>query len=118
MTEHMGKRAKPKPPTRAARRVRTILIWTAVVSVAAAFIYVVSENSGVPYDDRAIAVVDFSSLDSTKKKAALQSANRARCNCTCGMQLAQCVATDSTCPVRTENIERIKTIVRQAVSSS
>jgi hypothetical protein len=30
------------------------------------------------------------------------------------MQLAQCVATDSTCPIRNENIERIKTMVREA----
>ena len=73
------------------------------------------ENAGVPYDDRAIAVVDFSSLDSKAKKNVLQAANRARCACTCGLQLAQCVATDSTCPIRNENIERIKTMVRQAM---
>ena len=27
---------------------------------------------------------------------------------------AQCVATDSTCPVRTDNIDKIKTMVAQA----
>ena len=112
----MGKRqrAAAKPRSRVPKRLRRVLVWTAVLSVAAALIYIVSENAGVPYDDRAIAVVDFSSLDAGAKKTALQAANRARCTCTCGMQLAQCVATDSTCPIRTENIERIKTMVRQA----
>jgi hypothetical protein len=112
------KRPKPKPPSRTTRQLKKVLIWAAALSLLAAFIYVVSENSGVPYDERAIAVVDFSSLDSKAKKTALQAANRARCSCTCGMQLAQCVATDSTCPVRTENIEKIKTMVRQAMPRS
>ena len=111
----MGKRPKPQPRSRAARQLRKIAIWVGALSLTASFIYIVSENSGVPYDDRAIAVVDFSSLDSKAKKAALQAANRARCACACGLQLAQCVATDSTCPIRNENIERIKTIVRQAM---
>jgi hypothetical protein len=30
------------------------------------------------------------------------------------MTLAQCVATDSTCPVREGNIDRIRTMVRDA----
>ena len=111
----MGKRPKPQPRSRAARKLRTVAIWVGALALTAAFIYIVSENAGVPYDDRAIAVVDFSSLDSKAKKAALQAANRARCACTCGLQLAQCVATDSSCPIRNENIERIKTMVRQAM---
>jgi hypothetical protein len=111
----MGKRQRAaKSRSRVPKPLRKVLVWAAVLSLAAGFIYVVSENAGVPYDERAIAVVDFSSLDATAKKTALQAANRARCTCTCGMQLAQCVATDSTCPIRTENIERIKTMVRQA----
>jgi hypothetical protein len=114
----MSKRSKPKPQSRTARQLRKIVIWVGALSLAAGFIYIVSEGSGVPYDDRAIAVVDFSSLDSKAKKTALQAANRARCACTCGMQLAQCVATDSTCPLRTENIDKIKTMVRQAMPRS
>jgi hypothetical protein len=110
----MSKRSKPQPKSRTARQLKKIAIWVGALSVAAAFIYVLSENAGVPYDERAIAVIDFSSLDSSAKKTALQAANRARCPCTCNMQLAQCVATDSTCPLRTENIEKIKTMVRQA----
>ena len=114
----MSKRPKPKPRSRTARQLKTILIWIGALSVAGALVYVISENSGVPYDERAIAVVDFSSLGSTAKKTVLQAANRARCACTCGLQLAQCVATDSTCPIRTENIEKIKTMVRLAMPRS
>ena len=114
----MSKRPKSKPRSRTTRPLKTILIWIGALSLVAAFFYVVSENSGVPYDERAIAVVDFSSLDSKAKKTTLQAANRARCACTCGMQLAQCVATDSTCPIRTENIDKIKTMVRQAMPRS
>jgi hypothetical protein len=113
----MGKRqraAAAKSHSRIPKPLKKALVWGAVLALAAGFLYVAAENSGVPYDERAIAVVDFSSLDAKAKKTALQAANRARCTCTCGMQLAQCVATDSTCPVRAENIERIKTIVREA----
>jgi hypothetical protein len=33
------------------------------------------------------------------------------------MNLAQCVATDMTCPVRERNIEAIRTMVREAGAS-
>ncbi len=46
------------------------------------------------------AQIDFSGLDAKQKRGALEAANAARCNCGCGMTLAQCVATDSTCPIR------------------
>jgi len=73
-----------------------------------------SEISGVAYNERAIKVVDFSSLTSAQKHTALVAANNARCTCGCGMGLAQCVATDSTCPIREPNIEKIRTMVRDA----
>jgi hypothetical protein len=114
----MGKRQRAHKQSRGTKQLKKVLVWVAVLSIAAGFIYVVAENSGVPYDERAIAVVDFSSLDAKAKKTALQAANRARCACTCGLQLAQCVATDSTCPIRNENIERIKTMVREARGQS
>jgi hypothetical protein len=113
----MGKRQRAAKPRGRAKQVKKIVVWAAAISLAAAFIYLLGENAGVPYDERAIAVVDFSSLDSKARKAALQAANRARCTCGCGMQLAQCVATDSTCPIRTDNIEKIKTMVRQAAGT-
>lgn len=68
--------------------------------------------SGVAYTDADIRVVDFSLLTSKEKRSALQAANRARCVCGCGMNLAQCVATDSTCPLRDRNIQSIRTIVQ------
>jgi hypothetical protein len=71
-------------------------------------------SSGVPYDETSIRVVDFSSLTSAQKLSALQAANRSRCPCGCGMNVAQCLATDSTCPLREENIQKVRTMVRDA----
>lgn len=76
--------------------------------------YGLSTMSGVPYDEKAIGVVDFSGLTASQKKEALQAANRSRCPCGCGMNTAQCVATDSTCPLREDNIKKIRTMVREA----
>jgi hypothetical protein len=82
--------------------------------VGALLIYVLVQNAGVPYDEDDIAVVNFSDLDASEKRSALQAANRARCTCGCGMTLAQCVATDMTCPVRDRNIDEIRGMVRAA----
>jgi hypothetical protein len=76
--------------------------------------YGVSQYGGIAYGEDAIRVVNFSDLKAADKRRALREANQARCTCGCGMTLAQCVATDSTCPVRENNIERIKTMVRAA----
>jgi len=51
------------------------------------------------------------------ERTALEAANTARCTCGCGMTLAQCVSTDMTCPVREGNIEKIKTMVRDAMAT-
>ena len=113
----MGKRQraqKAQKQSRGSKQLKKLAVWAAVIALAAGFVYVVVENSGVPYDEHAIAVVDFSSLDARQKRSALEAANQARCTCGCGMTLAQCVATDSTCPVREGNIDRIKVMVRQA----
>ena len=91
--------------------------WSAGLAVVAAIIYGISNTSGVAFDDEDIGVVNFSNLTQSEKRTALQAANRARCGCGCGMTLAQCVATDSTCPIREPNIERIKTMVRDADQS-
>ena len=79
--------------------------------------YGVSQMSNIAYGDAEIKVIDFSGLDTTQKRAALEAANAARCTCGCGMTLAQCVATDSTCPVREDNIAQIRKIVDQASRS-
>jgi len=77
-------------------------------------VYAASQMGGVAYGERELFVVNFSDLTSSGKRTALKAANLARCTCGCGMTLAQCVATDSTCPVREGNIERIKTMVKDA----
>ena len=96
-----------------ARQSRKALTWIAAALVLGLVVYAFFQMSGVRYTDRDITVVDFSALNSSQKRAALQAANQARCPCGCGMTLAQCVVTDSTCPLRTKNIERIKAMVRE-----
>ena len=76
--------------------------------------YLIAQSSGVAYGEDDIGVVNFSELAPTEKRTALEAANSARCTCGCGMTLAQCVATDMTCPVREDNIQRIRTMVREA----
>jgi hypothetical protein len=88
--------------------------WTIGLALAAGVVYVVSQSAGVPFDERAIGVVNFSDLSPKGKKAALKAANDARCSCGCGLGLAECVSTDKTCPIRESNIERIRTMVRDA----
>ena len=88
--------------------------WIVTAGAVALVVYGVSQMSSIAYTDRDIVVVDFSMLSPKEKSNALDAANRARCTCTCGMTLAQCVATDSTCPVRNDNIGKIKRMVEEA----
>ena len=81
---------------------------------SAAIGYGLSQMSNIAYGEAEIKVVDFSGLDATQKRHALEAANAARCTCGCGMTLAQCVATDSTCPIREDNIDKLKAIVSDA----
>jgi len=111
MTKKSGRqqpRAKKPSP------VVTALKWVTGLTVVGLIFYGLSQTSGVAYDEEDIAVVDFSRLSDEERVDTLQQANRARCVCGCGMNLAQCVATDMTCPVRERNIERIRTMVRLA----
>jgi hypothetical protein len=105
------RRRRPSPLTR-------ILRWTLGLGLVALAIYGISQYSGVPWDEDDIRVVDFSSLSPSAKRTALRRANSARCTCGCGMNMAQCVATDATCPIRDKNIEAIRTMVREASASS
>ena len=102
---------------RAAAQRSRIVRWLVGLSAIAIIGYGLSQMSNIAYDDQDIAVVDFSNLSSKQKRTALEAANSARCNCGCAMTLAQCVATDSTCPVRESNIGRVKTLVQQAKGS-
>jgi hypothetical protein len=88
--------------------------WTIGLALAAGVVYAVSQYSGVPYDERAIGVVNFSDLSPKGRRTALKAANDARCSCGCGLGLAECVSTDKTCPIREGNIERIRAMVRNA----
>jgi hypothetical protein len=88
--------------------------WIAVCAVIGLIAYGVSQMSNIAYGDAEIKVVDFSGLDAKQKRSALEAANAARCTCGCGMTLAQCVATDSTCPIRDSNVGRIRAMVNDA----
>ena len=99
---------------RAAARRGQLVKWIVGLSVVALVGYGLSQMSNIAYDDGDLAVVDFQDLSASEKRTALEAANSARCTCGCGMTLAQCVATDSTCPVREGNIGRIRTMVQQA----
>jgi hypothetical protein len=103
---------KPRPKKSAGRS--RLLRWIVVAGVLGAAGYGVSQMSTIAYGEAEIKVIDFSGLDAKQKHSALEAANAARCTCGCGMTLAQCVATDSTCPVREDNIAQIRHIVDQA----
>jgi hypothetical protein len=87
------------------------------IGVGALAVYGVSHMSNIAYGERELAMIDFSDLSPTQKRATLEEANEARCTCGCGITMAQCVATDSTCPVRTDHIDRIKGMVARARTS-
>jgi len=92
------------------------LTIVAVLVVIAAAGWGLSQMSGVAFDEDDIKVVNFQGLSSKQKQAALEEANAARCTCGCGLGLAQCVSTDPNCPIRDSNIDRIKGMVRTAMS--
>jgi hypothetical protein len=108
----MGQSKQPKTRRPAGRSRRTT--WIVAAAVVGAIGYGVSQMSNIAYGEAEIKVVDFSGLDAKQKRGALEAANAARCACGCGMTLAQCVATDSTCPIRESNVERIKGMVNEA----
>ena len=108
----MGQSKKPKP-RRPVRRSKFVT-WIAAAAIVGAIGYGVSQMSNIAYGETEIKVIDFSGLDAKQKRGALEAANAARCNCGCGMTLAQCVATDSTCPIRQTNVDKIKRMVDDA----
>ena len=115
----MGQSKAPgrKQRSRASSGTPAIVKWVVAAVVVGLAGYGLSQMSNIAYGAAEIKVIDFSGLDAKQKQGALEAANAARCTCGCGMTLAQCVATDSTCPVREGNIDRIKTIVNDAQRS-
>ena len=99
---------------RAARRSSRLLTWTVVIGAVALVVYGVSQMSSIAYGERELAMIDFSDLSPAQKRAALEEANEARCTCGCGMTLAQCVVTGSTCPMRGDHIDRIRGMVSRS----
>ena len=108
----MGQAKKARPRKAAGRS--KLVKWIVTAAVVGAIGYGVSQMSNIAYGESEIKVVDFSGLDAKQKRGALEAANAARCTCGCGMTLAQCVATDSTCPIREGNVEKIKNLVNEA----
>jgi SEC-C motif-containing protein len=110
--------SKDQARSRFARQAKKGLVWIAGLLVVAAIFYGLSQTSGFAYDEDDLLAIDFSLLNETGKDTALRAANTARCTCGCGLGLAQCVVTDTTCPIRTDNIEKIKVMVQEAKISS
>jgi hypothetical protein len=115
--------AKPKANAgrgaraRAMKRVKSAAIWLLVLAGIGGVIYALANTSAIVYGERQLAVIDFTSLNEDQKHATLVEANGRRCTCGCGMTLAQCVSTDMTCPIRTDNITTIRAMVQKALSS-
>jgi len=95
-------------------RIKKTAIWIAVLAGMGGLFYGLATTSGVRFDENDLAIVDFGGLNPSQKRTALQAANAARCTCGCGLGLAECVATDSSCPIRTGNIDKIKKMVEDA----
>lgn len=110
----MKKRPGNQRRRKSSSAVVRLLKWSVAIAVVALIGYGLSQSSGVAYTDRDIAVVSFADLTADEKQTALEEANRARCTCGCGMNLAQCVSTDMTCPLRDGNIQRIRGMVQAA----
>ena len=119
----MSRVANPKPKhrhgarARKLRRLKSAAIWTVALLGIGGLFYGLANTTNLAYTERHLPAIDFTSLSAPQKRAALTEANAGRCNCGCGMTLAQCVATDMTCPVRTDNISKIRAMVQKALSS-
>ena len=111
-----GKAAQGVARRKARLRAR-IINWSIGLAVLGGLGYFIANTSNIAYDENDITAVRFDALDGNQKRTALEAANTARCTCGCGMTLAQCVSTDMTCPVRDGNIEKIKTMVREAMAT-
>ena len=99
------------------RRIKSAAITICVLAAVGGVIYGLARSAGIAYNERDLPAIDFTALTPDQKRAALVEANADRCTCGCGMALAQCVATDMTCPIRTGNITKIRGIVQKALNS-
>ena len=111
------KKVKARPRRKSSPFQTRAVQWAIVLAVAGLAIYGFSQMSSIVYTEANLRAIDFSSLSAKQRRNALETAHQARCTCGCGMNLAQCVATDMTCPVRERNIESIRAMVRNASRS-
>ena len=115
-------KAKAKPNvkrharSKLVRRLKSAAIWLLVLGGIGGALYGLVNSSGVAYGERQLVAIDFSSLSEEQKHAALVEANQGRCDCGCGMGLAQCVSTDRSCPIRQGNIAKIRGMVQKALT--
>lgn len=98
------------------RRVKSVVITVGILAALGGLIYGLSTSANIAYNERDLTDIDFTSLNAEQKRAALVEANADRCTCGCGMALAQCVATDMTCPIRSGNITKIRGMVQKALN--
>ena len=110
-------RPKHGARNRLLRRLKSAAITLGVLAVIGGILYALAISPSIAYNERDLPDVDFTSLNAEQKRAALIEANADRCTCGCGMALAQCVATDMTCPVRSGNITKIRGMVQKALNS-
>ena len=104
-----------KRRARLVKQAKRLITWIAVVGVLVLLVYGISQKGpSIAFTDRDLRMINFSGLNLDEKEKVLVAANRAACICGCGMNLAQCVATDSTCPIRSSNIQRIANMVEDA----
>lgn len=112
-------KAKPRHGARQRmiRRIKSTAITLAVIAAVGGLIYALARSPSIAYNERDLTDIDFTLLNADQKRAALVEANADRCTCGCGMALAQCVATDMTCPVRAGNITKIRGMVQKALNA-
>ena len=102
---------------RTAKRRSRVVTWIVALGVVALIGYGISQMSTIAYGENRLPMINFSDLTADQKRAALEEANEERCPCGCGMTLAQCVATDETCPMRSAHIDLIRSMVARARAS-
>jgi hypothetical protein len=113
----VGKAQRQKVSPRKRKGIARYVGWAVVAVVIGLAGYGLTQMSGVAFDEDDIKVVNFQGLSSKQRQSALEAANQARCSCGCGLGLAQCVSTDPNCPIREGNIDRIKGMVRTAMTA-
>ena len=101
-TDPMKRNSSEGPPSRLTAflaAVAAVILMTGVSRLAAEAADPAPPAPGqAPFYREGLHGVDFAGLDATQKERALQILNANRCDCPCGMTLAQCRVDDKSCP--------------------